>query len=845
MASGYSRVSFPGLPACIGRLVTVGMEMKASNSWQLRSRGICTPLEQPLGGPGLEESCQHRSHTMKGMRYGGIAAIIFLGLAGLPQRTIAASTIPDTVAGYPLDLPLCPASQNLQACLNSHGKVRLENVDYTKVGVNKDATALTVQSGNAIYGMVNTVLSDITLPAGTNGVVLSGFRGRYINLAAGAPISGNLFMRVVANVQASNALVEQNSFIRVNGKLSFDNSHGGYTRNNRFIGCHLQSAFPALTLLGNDSTPSFGNVFLSYSLETPAGNATVISRQTDLTFVGLAAEGWNLLGKDPTWAPMLNVQDSGSIRVFATIGRTDDTVAKSTSPYMSLSAREVQLIDSSASSVNVNLPKIPDLGPWNKGNINTHILNANERSWSSNYLSLTSTSTPEAGKHFDVLHPPQGADMSVNGQPIASASSDQASIQALLDLFHPKSRAAVNWEEPEFENLPNPAGSDWRQLVAKAVQNQVDNSDEIQAEIDHSSDGIAYLKPGIYYIKKPLKLRQGQGIVGSGMGKTLILALSDTIDMIVPETQKTTSWGTVHQFILSDLTLQGGQNGLHQTPVTGGFNYTAHEVFLSHVQFRDMRDSGILADNILGWDNNFLDHLAFVNCQTGFHQSVSNLPMPKRSYSEAEYSPDKPNLSYMDKTVFYKAQFIGNKLAVDVRARRTDNLDAWVYSLFQNNSDGALAMHNSEAAIIARSVFINNGGDAVISSGEDGSLATPVIAGSRFQAGPMGKAFLSGGMTVEGTTFSLSGGSKQMTVLGSRGPQQCVPANCAILSTSFYNSKSLDVPLGTGPYVLSANSSFPGKGGDRFLNVQRSGSTSVIVNQASSPTEQLLVTLTH
>jgi hypothetical protein len=85
---------------------------------------------------------------------------------------------------------------------------------------------------------------------------------------------------------------------------------------------------------------------------------------------------------------------------------------------------------------------------------------------------------------------------------------------------------------------------------------------------------------------------------------------------------------------------------------------------MKFVVFRD-QTYGMHLKQINGFDNCFIENIAFVNCNIGFYQQ------PLVPYVDLDTS------SYVDKTMFYQSQFI-NCTPFSMIATRANNLNAWV-----------------------------------------------------------------------------------------------------------------------------------------------------------------------
>jgi hypothetical protein len=86
---------------------------------------------------------------------------------------------------------------------------------------------------------------------------------------------------------------------------------------------------------------------------------------------------------------------------------------------------------------------------------------------------------------------------------------------------------------------------------------------------------------------------------------------------------------------------------------------------MKFVVFRD-QTYGMHLKQINGFDNCFIENIAFVNCNIGFYQQ------PLVPYVDLDTS------SYVDKTMFYQSQFINCNTPFSMIATRANNLNAWV-----------------------------------------------------------------------------------------------------------------------------------------------------------------------
>jgi hypothetical protein len=117
-----------------------------------------------------------------------------------------------------------------------------------------------------------------------------------------------------------------------------------------------------------------------------------------------------------------------------------------------------------------------------------------------------------------------------------------------------------------------------------------------------------------------------------------------------------------------------------------------------------MKNSGILIDSIYAWDNNFIDYTNFYRCKTGIKQRPN---MTKGG--------DSIGITFLDKNLFYNAQFIENDMALDWQAQRGNNLDAFINSRFINNRL-TLNLLNTDSAFFANSVFETASGQPLLAN---------------------------------------------------------------------------------------------------------------------------------
>lgn len=656
-------------------------------------------------------------------------------------------------SGYPVEAFLVPLVQarSLQDALDKHHVIRLESGSYAVSG----PASLIIKSDYKVYGLPNTVVPPIIVLPGTMGAVLSYLKTNSLTFPASTTSThDNLFIAVNvaggSRIAATNAVIENNLFLSTTGRICFDDSTSGFFRNNRFIRSEFRAggADPILTFSGNFLTPSYNNTFLMSNFLTPHGNSSFIHGLVDISMVGVDSEAWNW-GNLGTHGPLDVDNTVGFMRVLNIGGGTDNRTSSNAVPFAEIGAQKYVVINDTAETSHV--PK-------------TSLLSSVQTAVFLNGLPSTDQrNTLQAASAATILYQSAKPDAS-------TLTPDSVVTKAVIDTLvtSGKGRIGEAWEAPTYDPVPDPAGPTWDQNLAS----QPDSTAYIQGIINAASPGIAFLPAGKYYISRPIAMTTNQGLIGAGMNKTVIIAKNSHMDMIVGGDHFSVKPTGVH-FTLSDLTLQGGLNGVHHDNGGTGGAAQYYQMFFSHVTFRNMSNAGVFEDGIYGYDNNLLDHLYFANNKYGF------LQIPDPSWKGTDHDT---GMGYMDKTVFYANQYIGNTIAVKLQPKRPDYLDVWVNSLFQDNTEGAIQMSNSMIEpVIANSDFINNGGNAVLVT----NLSTNVTCVScRFQAGRLGQFLLSGKASFVDASFSESGGTASIL-------------NGSNSLSDFYNSTSSDMPMGT------------------------------------------------
>ena len=718
---------------------------------------------------------------------------------------------------FPLNAYWLPLSQKaqLQTALDTYKVVALDAGDYTVGGL----ASVTLKSGQRLYGSHTlTKIPPVTVQPGTTGAVLA-----YVTVAtavtfpASASVtSGNCFESIIASLVVSNATLENNLFLDCWGAINANTRTGGYLRNNRFIRWRIHGSSPALTLSGDAARLSYGNVFLWVNLLTPAKNVTYITNYQDLTMVGVDCETWNYNGGGTD--SVFTTGNMGTLRLFTMNGGNHGAVTNRTGHY-NIGADEFQLyndgferLGSAANVTDFNLQASNQRLLWIGNNSVKSTADANPAGFR-----LTAFVAPL----FPGTNVALGATNILWGGTNITGALPAAAQTTINGMLHP-TRTGTNWEAATYGPVPDPAGPNWNANLSTAP----DATAMIQQLIDTSSNGVAKLAAGIYYISAPLKLARSHGIVGAGADTTAIIAKNATFDMIVADDPPPNNDGS-RRIILANLTLQGGKNGVHldqagvgtTNPIVGAkAQYT--QMFMEYVTFRNMTEAGINFDKIYGMDNNFFNHINFINCGTGFKQIID----------PTWPGYDTPNMAYVDKCVFYQGQYIGNSNSFNMPAFRQSGLNAWIGCRFQDNSSSAAVFGNVVSSLFANCDFVNNGGAAVINTGRSYPVS---FVSSRFTAGANGNAMFSGPVNVEGCVFDRTG-SATATVLDSGSGNVC----------GMYHSWSANMPVGltssragcmfmNNALALDPSLSVP-------MVMVTNGVTTTLVPGTSTPAPQLL-----
>jgi hypothetical protein len=593
---------------------------------------------------------------------------------------------------------------NLQTALDTYGSVRLGAGDYSGVDI-------VMKSNQRLYGHPSlTKVSNITIAAGSSNVYLSNLfmNSNQIIFQAGTPIT-NCTLKTIkwATITATNAKIENNIFINIMSQINFNCSTSGYIRNNKIYKHQVQGPSPALTLKGNSTTPSYGNVNVFSNYLTPLSTGAELDNIAGINFIGLDSEGWNL-SKTSTKA-MLTASNMGNIKI-TDFGGGNGYAPGYETPAFDIQANNLFFLNKGiGSSVATTNPS--------KARANTNVFLVS--GLDDDEYDVEGTGFDFRTHFFDDDHSTYNNFTPYYNKMAQSSTIVDSGIlsnitSAILDIQHPPIA------RPTFETLPDPLGSTWKTDRG----GKTDSTSYIQNLIN--TKGIAELPEGIFYISSTLSMIVDgtKGIVGAGTGKTVIVGLTDTFPLI----SLVESANGDNNFLLSNLTLQGGSIGVFAPDAIDMIAFTN----MNYVVFRN-QNYGIQLYRIFGFDNCFFDHVSFVNCNVGFFQD----PDPVYTFA---------NAGYIDKTLFYQAQFINCGIATSMYATRADNLNVWIDCKFMGNNL-AVGMAGNNYPIFANCDFTNNHGEYTI----DGEMS---MYNCNFSGNSVSNStFRSKNMYIEGCNF--------------------------------------------------------------------------------------------
>jgi len=668
--------------------------------------------------------------------------------------------------------------ENLQTALDTYGSVRLEKGDYS-------GTSITMTTNQKLYGHPSlSRVSNITIASGSSNVVIKDLflNENAITFGAGSVISNCTVKNIVkGNLQANNSMLVNNSFINIWGTINFNCSVSGYFRNNRIIKHMVSSSNINILMKGNSTTPSYGNTHLFSNFLMPGGDATDIDGLESTTFVGVDAEAWNHSGTGTN--ALLKLTNIGSLKI-TDISGSNVTVPYKV-PFYDIDATDSFILNKLASTdmdvisprTNVMLMAGKDGYSRSGGTVTGFDLQSIYNS--SFYAGL----------------------LKLDGVEQTSTITEPTTINKITNSL--LGTQYTPWIRTIWETLPDPTGANWK---ADRI-GKTDQTAYIQNLIN--TNGIADLPEGIFYIGSTLNipLDSSHGIVGKGTGKTAIIGLTDDFPLI------TIGGGETQNFTLSNLTLQGGSVGVFSSVSNTQIAFEN----LKYIVFRDQM-YGIHLRHIMGIDNNFFEHLGFVNCSKAFFQDPLATP-PDNGFT---------TMTYVDKTVFYECQFINCATGVSMLATRADNLNLWYNCKFDGGTK-AIELINNNSPIIANCDFTNITGNYVVTANSL-SIYSSVFQNNTSSVSTISSPYL----CIEGCDFLDN--TKLISEAGYNSLYNYV-FNSTITGNAFPTLTTGDLSAVFSNSILLSNPSLS----KLLVNINH-GTPTVILNATPNPYPQLLVT---
>lgn len=590
----------------------------------------------------------------------------------------------------------------LQTYLNTYGSVRLESGDYS-------GTAVTLTSNMKLYGhpSMTSKMPNLNIAAGSTNVLVQNMfdnEGYGINFNSGSPITNCILKNAnFFKVQGTNVQLQDNQIINFKGFVDLDCASSGYLRNNKFIRYTAQGGDDQITLLGNSTTPSYGNIQVFTNHLTPNGDSGLYDNLQSHTFIGLDAEGWNLTGTGANGA-MLKATNIGDMKISSLGGDNG---------YSEIFQKAYD-IEADNSVVILND------GIINQGGVVSNVSGTADlmiiQQDGGGAKSYTGSGIYLGGHEGN-------QDVDVNEVPQTALITNSTTITDLTNLI--KGTEHMPYARPVWETLPNPLPSTW----ATDRVGQTDQASYIQGLIN--ANGKAQLPEGIFYIGSSLTLNSGQGIIGSGTGKTVLVGLNDTFPLIVLNGGAS---ATV-SYTVTNMTLQGGSDGINVPTAT----YQLSGCNFAYLVFREQSVSGFHLEKCYALDNSFMDNVNFVDCPIGFFQDPDSTPASGDRYSDT---------AYVDKVVFYNCQFINNGVALSMLADRPDNLNLWIDCKFDNNGLAMDAYYHNFTTFV-NCDFTNHTGVAVMKSANSPFL----LHNCEFSSNSTTNVFANKGNYIEGCNF--------------------------------------------------------------------------------------------
>lgn len=663
---------------------------------------------------------------------------------------------------------------DLQLALNTYSSIRLDKGDYS-------GEAITMTSNQKLFGHPSiTVVPEITISGGSidghvENIRFSSDDGN-LTLGTGDIISGWKFKNITRGILVSSgAKVENNFFLHMRVRFNIDNSTSGYFRNNNTTLFQVQGWPNQLVIKGNDVTPSYGNVHIFTNLLTPGGDASELDNLESATFIGLDSEAWNF--NETGTRAALYVRNSGEIRVTDFGG---GTYSNDPTPPADIEADNFYYLNKGISGDYTGVSVIRP---------NTNVFGIFD--YDDNFTF--------SGTGFNFRgHLNNTTNVSLNGSNITSEIPDPTTKEKLITNILGIERTP--YPRPEWEELPNPTGSNWEiNRIGKT-----DSQTYIQGLID--TNNVAELDEGVYYIGSTLTLKNNDGIIGKGTGKTAIVGLTDDFPLITIDDVDS------YSVVMANMTLQGGSHGI-LVPTTS-FQLTGGR--FSYLVFRN-QNYGFHLEKCYALDNNFFDNVSFVDCNIGFFQD------PDPTHASTPEGDRYSDTAYVDKVVFYKTQVINCGTGFSMFADRADNLNAWVDCLFDGNGV-AVELSGHNYPMFVNCDFTNHEDDFIM---ELQSLTS--FYNCSFYDNSTPYTFYAKGFLLEGTTIIDD------AILNKTGDH--IQTFGYIVNSKITGDKGL---VTQGMFVNSELLSNPSLS-KMLVNIKHPSSATVIIDESPAPYPQLLV----
>jgi len=532
-------------------------------------------------------------------------------------------------------------ASNLQTLIDTHGSVRLESGDYSASG------NITLSSGQSLYGYIlpSILGGSITIEAGSTNVLIKSIDATDIIFEAGSEISycylANIKFTAIKTLSGRINNCTLFNFDRCT--LEFDCGASGYVRNTPMIRITSQSSSNQTVFYGNDTEPSYGNSEIMRVFLTSGGDTAKYDNLQDHRIVSSDCESWNFNNTGTDGAIYArNIGDFIMSNIHGGNNTSYDTL-----PFLDIEADNLVLYNSIIED-NVSNPSYV--------RADTNFIHLYSRDH------LPTIDTPTTGQHLQGMHEIEN-ELLLDNTDRASALSgaDETFVNTILDI--------EPYKEVGFDNLTyikSPTGIDWKDYRT----GQTDERAAIQTLIDN--DDIAELEGRVYYIGGTLNISDGQGIIGQGISKTVIVGITDDFPLIEEIKDMSVSGGT-SSYYFSNLTLQGGNAGMHFAH-TGTNNFQINYSTFENISFRD-QNYGIHLDQFYGFDNVSFNNVNFFNCTIGFYQQPDYTP----AAGETDY------IMYVDKVLFNECLFQDCDTGVSMLANRANNLNTWINCTFHKN----------------------------------------------------------------------------------------------------------------------------------------------------------------